>query len=133
VSTKLTHVRLLSPNVHRLADFYRERFGFEVTLDISEGFYVELAAGDVVLAIYERNLMDSITGATPPGPGDRAVLCIAVDDVDASYRELAAAGAHSVAEPHDRAEWFLRVAHVRDPEGNLIELNKSTYTADVTA
>ncbi len=128
MTTKLTHVRLLTSDVHGLVAFYREAFGFEVTLDVSEGFYVEMAAGDVVLGIYQRALMDSITGATPPGGGDRAVLCLAVDDVDGAYRDLAAIGAESVTEPHDREEWFLRVGHVRDPEGNLLELNKSTYT-----
>lgn len=127
---RLTHVRLLAENVGLLTRFYRDLIGLEVTLEISEGFYVELAGGGVVLSIYQRDLMESITGLNDPTAGDRAVLCFEVDDVDAAYRSLVDGGATSVRVPHDQEAWFLRVAHVRDPEGNLLELNKSTYSGD---
>jgi uncharacterized glyoxalase superfamily protein PhnB len=55
---------------------------------------------------------------------------VAVDDVDESYQRLVAHGAQSVTQPHEREEWFLQVAHVRDPEGNLLEVNKSTYAGE---
>ena len=42
-----------------------------------------------------------------------------VDDVNADVARL---GARVVAGPVDQSEWGGRVAYVRDPSGNLIEL-----------
>jgi hypothetical protein len=36
---------------------------------------------------------------------------------------LSGRGVQFVTEPHDQEAWVLRVAHLRDPEGNLIEIN----------
>lgn len=49
-----------------------------------------------------------------------------VDDVEGCARFYREAFGF-VTEPHDRPEWVMRVAHLRDPEGNLIELYESTY------
>jgi uncharacterized glyoxalase superfamily protein PhnB len=54
---------------------------------------------------------------------DKVMLTFNVPDVDGLFEELSAKGAKFVNEPHDREVWFLRVAHLRDPEGNLIEFN----------
>jgi lactoylglutathione lyase len=43
--------------------------------------------------------------------------------VDATYADLKARGVHFVTEPADQEAWVLRVAHFRDPDGNLIEIN----------
>jgi predicted enzyme related to lactoylglutathione lyase len=125
---KLTHVRLSTPDVPGLTAFYEEALGLELTLDISEGFYCELSAGDVVVAIYRKDLMDEITGGAAEVSGDRVVLCFTVADVDAAFLAAVSAGAVAVTEPHEQEAWYLRVAHIRDPAGNLIELNRSTYT-----
>ncbi len=55
---------------------------------------------------------------------DRAVLVIEVDDVDALAQRLRASGIVLVNEPMDMEQWVLRVAHFRDPAGNLIEVNQ---------
>jgi uncharacterized glyoxalase superfamily protein PhnB len=49
------------------------------------------------------------------------VLVLRVDDVDAAYAKAVAAGARSAAEPADQAAWGMRVAHLRAPEGTLVE------------
>ena len=46
-----------------------------------------------------------------------------VDDVDA--RSLARHEAHVVRAPVDQPDWGGRVAYLRDPSGNLIELFQS--------
>jgi predicted enzyme related to lactoylglutathione lyase len=51
-------------------------------------------------------------------------LIFAVDDVDEEVRRLTDLGVKMVSEPQDQEAWGLRVAHLRDPEENLIELNK---------
>lgn len=55
---------------------------------------------------------------------DRVMLVSRVDDVDAAYALCLASGGTAVAEPTDRPDWGpnLRSAHVRDPEGHLLEL-----------
>jgi lactoylglutathione lyase len=44
--------------------------------------------------------------------------------VDATFRELVSKGATVVTEPHDQPTWEIRVAHLRDPDGNLFELDE---------
>lgn len=47
-----------------------------------------------------------------------------VDDVDAAYAELTAAGAPSEAEPKTEP-WGERLASVRDPDGNVVHLGRA--------
>lgn len=77
--------------------------------------------GRWVLALLERHTMAETVRVVAP-TGDHCVLSFAVDDVDGSYGELCERGARPAGQPQDRADWGYRVAHVRDPEGNLIEL-----------
>ena len=55
---------------------------------------------------------------------DRVMLVSRVDDVDAGYELCLRSGGTGVAGPTDRPDWGpnLRSAHVRDPEGHLLEL-----------
>jgi uncharacterized glyoxalase superfamily protein PhnB len=46
------------------------------------------------------------------------------DDVDAAIEELRGRGAPVSAEPADRTDWGIRVGYIRDPDGNLLELNQ---------
>lgn len=55
---------------------------------------------------------------------DRAALIIEVDDVDALAEKLKNSGVSLVNEPMDMQQWVIRVAHFRDPAGNLIEINE---------
>ena len=52
-------------------------------------------------------------------------LALEVDDLDAAFSELTAAGAHSVSPPAPGATPGIRFAYVQDPEGNLLELIQS--------
>lgn len=57
--------------------------------------------------------------------GDTFGYWVYVDDVDATFEELRAAGATVVAQPTDE-QWDERVARVRDPAGNLVYLGAET-------
>jgi predicted enzyme related to lactoylglutathione lyase len=94
-----------------------------VTLDAN--VYYELRAGEVVLGLFQRDLMGQMIGAELPTPtgSDAAVMTFAVDDVDEAARALRERGAQLVSGPKDYEVAFLRVAHLRDPDGNLIEIN----------
>jgi lactoylglutathione lyase len=128
---KLTHVRLLVDDVERAMRFYRDVLGLDVTLDAGGGIYYELDAGDVILALFRRDLMHQMLemGLAPPSQSDPAALTFAVDDVDATARLLEERGATLVAGPKDYEVAFLRVAHLRDPDGNLLEINAPLRTA----
>lgn len=122
---KLTHVRLLVEDMERSLAFYRDALGLEVTLDAGGGVYYELAAGEAILALYRRDLMGQMLGSGLPAPAqsDAVALTFGVNDVDATAGELKERGVTFVTEPMDYDVAFLRLAHLRDPDGNLIEIN----------
>lgn len=85
--------------------------------------------GQGVLALLDRAAMAPVAGpeagsAAGPAVGDRTMLVSRVSDVDAAYAACLAHGATPAGPPADRPEWgpTLRAAQVRDPEGNLWEL-----------
>lgn len=123
---RLTHVRLLTTDLARALAFYREKLGLTVTLEV-EDVYAELRGGDVILALYRRDLMQQVAGEDAGGSG--AVLTFAVDDVDAVFADLRSKDVEFVNEPHDQEAWYLRVVHLKDTDGNLIEINQSLATA----
>lgn len=122
---KLTHIRLLVNDIEACRSFYKDKLGFKEQLAVVEGIYYEFVAGDCILALYKRDLMESVAGVAMVGEkvADKVALTFEVPDVDAAYKALRARGIEFVTEPHDQETWVLRVAHLRDPEGNLIEIN----------
>jgi len=122
---KLTHIRLLVNDIEACRSFYKDKLGFKEQLAVVEGIYYEFVASDCILALYKRDLMESVAGVAMVGEkvADKVALTFEVPDVDAAYKALRARGIEFVTEPHDQETWVLRVAHLRDPEGNLIEIN----------
>jgi predicted enzyme related to lactoylglutathione lyase len=55
---------------------------------------------------------------------DKAAIIFVVPDVDAADDEVVARGGVFVNPPFDQRQWMVRCAHLRDPDGNLIGLNK---------
>lgn len=123
---ELTHTRLLINDTEACRRFYAETLGLGAPVVEVEGIYYEFVVGPGRLGLYKRELMQDVAGvAQAARSGDQAVLTFQVADVDAAYAEIKARGAAFVTEPHNQDAWVLRVAHLRDPEGNLIELNAS--------
>ncbi|MGW8567201.1 VOC family protein [Isoptericola sp. NPDC055881] len=98
-----------------------------------EGPYASWDIGsEGAVMLLDRTAMASITGTAeqpaelPAGlpPHDAAMLVSRVDDVAAGYALCLAHGAAPVAPPAPRPQWgpTMRTAHVRDPDGNLWEL-----------
>jgi lactoylglutathione lyase len=117
---RLVHVRLLPQRFDETLRFYRD------TLRLP---YVSFDAGPGIrLALYRRDAMAAAVGAeelpADPGGQDRAALIFEVDSVDASFELLRDRGVPFATEPHDRPDWGIRVAHLRDPDGALIELSQ---------
>ena len=107
---------LLTRDLPRLAAFYERALGGVVDYRFTDGdqdAYVSLTIGAASLGI----------GRVPDGPiwGDRIALWFYVDDVDAAFAAWTGLGGEAIQRPADKA-WGERVAQVRDPDGNLVNL-----------
>ena len=131
---KLVSVRLVVDDFAACHRFYERvlglvpRFGSGETAGVYEEFGPADGTPDVVtLALFDRSLMADAVGTVgrgrPPVGGDPVVIAFEVDDVDAAFARLSAGGAPVAGPPTDQPKWMLRVAHFRDPCGNLVEVN----------
>jgi lactoylglutathione lyase len=114
---------LYAKDVERVADFY-VRLGFEehVRMPGEDGRpgFIGLRRDAAELAVTTEQSPRALAGVEP-GPGPRHELFVYVDDVDASFRQLADAGATALREPADMP-WGERVAFLQDPEGNVVSI-----------
>lgn len=122
---RLTFVRLLVDDYAACFRFYRDVMEFPVTFGSETSGYADFdAGGDVHIAVFDRAEQIEQLGADDGPRGVQAALIFEVVDVDSALARLRARGAAVAAEPDDRADWGIRVAYVRDPAENLIELNQ---------
>jgi predicted enzyme related to lactoylglutathione lyase len=108
-----------TPDLPRLRSFYEEVLGGTQTLRVPEEgpeFYVELRIGDTALGIVQQD--DAQIGKPV-----RVILSADVDDVDALLPTVASAGGSVPGQPNDMP-WGQRVAHVLDPDGNMLNLTR---------
>jgi catechol 2,3-dioxygenase-like lactoylglutathione lyase family enzyme len=89
---------------------------------IVEGTYVEFETEPATLAAYRADLMQEVLADSGLPSGGGVVIVVRVPDVDAAYAELRSRGNPFVTEPHDQERWGLRVCHLRDPDGHVLEL-----------
>lgn len=125
---RLSYVRVLVTDFAGSFRFYRDIMGFEVLWGDENNVYAEFQAGPATrLAVTARKVMAGIPGVSASAAGganpERFMLVFEVDDVDARVAALKSRGAAFLEDPVDRPEWTVRTAHLRDPEGNLIEIN----------
>jgi lactoylglutathione lyase len=114
---RFSQARLLVDDFAEAFRFYRDTLGLDVASGDESSGYASFGAGTVAVAIFERSGQDEVVELRPPG--DSTLLVLEVDDVDAAVARLRE---HVVRDPVDRPHWGGRVAHLRDPSGNLIEL-----------
>ncbi|WP_433438497.1 VOC family protein [Nonomuraea sp. CA-141351] len=121
--------RLLVRDFPACAAFYqavlRELHGVE-PVKVLPGYANWDIEGEAGLVLFARDRIAEAVGTAdlPRAAQDTAMLVMKVDDVDEAADCLARHGATVAAPPQDRPDWAptLRTAHLRDPEGNLIEL-----------
>ncbi|GAC1406113.1 MAG: VOC family protein [Chloroflexota bacterium] len=124
------HTRLLVADFDRCFHFYNDVLGFTVRFGSQEQHYVHFAIpGGGEMGLYPRTMMADVVGTAnlpEDAPSeDRFTLILDVDDVDSEVERLKGCGVALVTEVQDRPLWRERTAHMRDPDGNLIEI-KST-------
>jgi len=115
---RFSQVRFLVDDFGEAFRFYRDVLGLEPGFgEEGDPPYASFKAGEGAVAIFERTGQEETVRLR--GPGDGTLLVLEVDDVDA---EAARLGDHVLAEPVNRTDWGGRVAYLRDPSGNLVEL-----------
>ena len=127
LALKRSHIRLL---VNRFKDcflFYRDVLELPVRYGDENSDYAEFKTDTIHIALFKRILMAKVVDKTghllDADIQDRAALVLRVDDVTAVYKKLTAKGVEFVTDPVERKEWGCRTSHLRDPDGNLIEIN----------
>jgi catechol 2,3-dioxygenase-like lactoylglutathione lyase family enzyme len=123
----LDNVRLLVTRFEETFAFYRDALGLSLTWgDATAAFASFEAKGGSGIGLFRRDLMAQAVGTSTLPPSakaqDAVALIFAVDDVDAEVARLEPLGVAIASRPRDMADWGIRVAHVRDPDGNLLEL-----------
>jgi lactoylglutathione lyase len=125
---ELTQVRLIVSDFPACFRFYRDVLGLKPQFDDDSGPYAKFEAGAAGIALHDRaDLALSLPGLAA-ADGDRALVVLKVDDVEEYAASVTARGATLIAEPAVMWE-RLRVAYLRDPEGNLVELQEWLVSA----
>ena len=121
---ELVHVRLVVQDFGPMFRFYRDVVGLVPQVDDDRGPYGKLSfSGGAAIALQTHAHVSASLGPLTVAGGERIILAIRVDDLDATKETLAARGARFLVTPP--VAWGrMRVAHVRDPEGNLVELQQ---------
>lgn len=114
---KLSQVRLLVDDFGAAFRFYRDELGLQVGFGDESRGYASFNAGGGAIAIFERADQEAVVDLRPPGDSTLSVL--EVDDADSAVDRLSD---FVVQAPQDQREWGGRVAYLRDPSGNLLEL-----------
>ena len=122
------HPRLLVSNFAECFRFYRDVMGFKVTWeDDNYASFTDGERNEAAFALFRRQMMAAVVGtANLPSESvcqDRTALIFEVEDIDQTFEKLSGQGVQFVAGPEDHPDWGIRSAYLRDPDGNLIELN----------
>jgi uncharacterized glyoxalase superfamily protein PhnB len=110
---------IVTADLDRLLAFYTELLGARELMrfpDDGPVFYVGLAVGDSELGLSSDA---SVVGGAP----GRMLLSIEVDDVDALLPRVAELGGTATSDANDMP-WGQRVAHIKDPDGNVVNLTQ---------
>jgi catechol 2,3-dioxygenase-like lactoylglutathione lyase family enzyme len=106
--------------------------GFQVTWGDENDSYAAFAdreAQETTLALFRRRDMAEVVGTSDLPPEvvsqDQVALIVEVEDIDGTFETLRELGIEFVVKPEDYADWGIRGAYLRDPDGNLIELSGS--------
>lgn len=125
---ELVQIRLLVHDFGACFRFYRDVLGLHPQVDDERGPYAKfsLETGQCAIALQSRAHFAATFAqlhAAETRASDATLLALKVADIDACCRQLSARGATLVQTPTSQWE-RLRVAYLRDPEGNLIELQQ---------
>ena len=94
--------------------FYRGRLGLDLVTDQGTCRIYRVAAGGFLGLCTHR----------PPTPPDAVILTLVRDDVESFCEQLAADGVRFEKPPAHNERFAITQAFLRDPEGNLVEIQR---------
>jgi catechol 2,3-dioxygenase-like lactoylglutathione lyase family enzyme len=126
MTVALDNIRLLVDDFDGCLRFYRDVLGLKLIWGKEGSNYASFAAGKATLSIFMRRLMSRDLG-TQHLPycaegQDRVLLAFQVDDLEAEVEGILDKGWQLNMCITPRPDYGMRTAHLRDPDGNLIEL-----------
>ena len=111
---ELAGATIWSEDLNRLLPFYRDVLGLTVGID-SPGFVVLGKPGTPALALGTHSEVRG-RNADPA----RHMVGLTTDDVDADWKRLKDAGVEFIEKPTEYGN--VRLATLKDPDGNLVQL-----------
>ncbi|MEU6550088.1 VOC family protein [Streptomyces sp. NPDC046915] len=123
---ELAQVRLLVSDFAACYRFYAEVLGLKPQSGASGGPYEKFspATGSAGIAIQDRSMMAEVLDELgDTATGHRSLVVLRVDDLDSYCAEITGRGATLLHGPAPMTE-RMRVAHLKDPEGNVVELQE---------
>lgn len=123
---ELAQVRLLVTDFAGCYRYYRDVLGLKPQFEAEDGPYAKFApdGGTAGIALQDRAQMAHVLGELAAEPaGHRSLVVLRVDDLDRYCEELTARGAGLLRGPAPMTD-RMRVAHLVDPEGNIVELQE---------
>lgn len=128
---KLSQIRLITDHFLESIVFYRDVLEFPLayyheemqfaSFDIGETKLELFARAQIATVIKQDHLLPDGGASVVPFPAN-FLLSFAVDQVDEFCNKLKGKQVIFLNEPHDRTEWNARIAHLHDPDNNVIEL-----------
>ena len=123
---ELAQVRLLVTDFAACYRFYAEVLGLKPQSGAAEGPYEKFSPslGSAGIALQDRAMMAQVLGELGDlVTGHRSLVVLRVDDLDGYCGQITARGAELVHGPAPMTD-RMRVAHLKDPEGNVVELQE---------
>ena len=118
------HLAIVTSQYERLREFYAETLGLPVVGGFPGHAIVFLDAGGVRIELIREEAPAEMPPSALAVRRGWHHLAWEVDDVDAAHADLVARGVESSSSPEDFPSESpgLRIAFLRDPDGNLIEV-----------
>lgn len=123
---ELAQVRLLVTDFAACYHFYAEVLGLKPQSGATGGPYEKFspATGSAGIALQDRSMMAEVLDELgDTATGHRSLVVLRVDDLDSYCEQVTARGATLLRGPSPMTD-RMRVAHLKDPEGNLVELQE---------
>lgn len=123
---ELAQVRLLVGDFAACYRFYADVLGLKPQSGAEHGPYEKFspATGSAGIALQDRAKMAEVLGELgDEARGHRSLVVLRVDDLDSYCAQIAERGADLLHDPTPLTD-RMRVAHLKDPEGNLVELQE---------
>jgi catechol 2,3-dioxygenase-like lactoylglutathione lyase family enzyme len=128
MSVVIDNTRLLVDRFDDCLRFYRDILGLRVVWGKEGSGYASFEDGKGSrLALFLKSQQSEVMGTTKLPKSieaqDRFMLILGTEDLDDMVRMMRERGAVFLMNPADHPEWGIRTAYLRDPDGNLVEVN----------